>query len=249
VTAGPAPTGLGLLSCGVEPRERIETELAEHRPGLRLRWLDPAELHARSRGRVTNADGRNPRTHKPERAGLACCRIFGPVEDLQCLCAKYRGDIHRGVTCEKCGVEVLEVAVRRERFGHIELPTAVPHPWAPQRALECLLVLPAGFREQPPSDHRHDLRGLNGLYQRVLGRAERLGRCIQHCAPSLIVEHETARLERAVARAFGLPRRRPGPGPTLTDHLQRTLLTLDAHAALPWALVATLAALGLAVEE
>jgi DNA-directed RNA polymerase beta' subunit len=233
----------------VDPRERIEAELAEHRLGLRLRWLDPTALRARSRGRLTNADGVNQRTRKPERGGLSCCRIFGPVEDLSCLCTKYNGDAHRGITCEKCGVDVLEVAVRRERFGHIELPAPVPHPWAPERQLECLLVLPAGFREQPPSEQRSDLRGLNGLYQRVFRRAEQLGRCIEHHAPSLIVEHETARLRRAVARTFGLPHQRPGAGPTLADRLQRALLALDPRTEPSWELLATLAALGLAVER
>jgi DNA-directed RNA polymerase beta' subunit len=232
----------------VDPRAHLEAELAEHRPGLRLRWLEPAELRARSRGRIEHPDGRNARTGKPERGGLSCCRIFGPVEDLRCVCTKYGGALHRGITCEKCGVEVLPVAVRRERFGHLELPAPVPHPWAPERALACLLVLPAGLREQPPTERRPDLRGVNGLYQRVVRRAALLGRCIQHYAPTPIVEHETARLGLAVARLFGRPRQRPGLGPSLADHLQRALLTLDPHADLPDEVLATLAALGLGLE-
>lgn len=231
------------------PRERLESELAEHRPGLRLRWLEPAELRAGSRGRIEHPDGLNPRTHMPERGGLLCCRLFGPVEDLRCICTKYGGELHRGITCEKCGVEVLPAAVRRERFGHIELPVPVLHPWAPERELAYLLVLPAGFREQAPNERRPDLRGVNGLYQRVIRRAALLGRCIEHYAPTPIVEHETARLQRAVARLFGRPHVRPGLGPSLSAHLQRAMLEQDPRDDLPWPLVATLASLGVIVER
>ncbi|MCX4239315.1 hypothetical protein [Paraliomyxa miuraensis] len=232
----------------MDPRTRIEAALAEHDPPWRLQWLDATELRARSRGRITNAHGLNHRTLKPERGGLLCCRIFGPVEELSCVCTKYQGPNHRGITCEKCGVEVLEVSVRCERFGHIELPVGVPHPWDDTRSFEALLVLPAGFREQSPGDLRVDLRGLNGLYQRVYQRAEALARCIEHLAPSLIVEHETTLLHQAIARLFGRPRQRPGTGPTLTAHLQRALLELDASRPPPSTLVATLAALGLTLE-
>jgi DNA-directed RNA polymerase beta' subunit len=231
----------------VGPRERIEAELAEHRPGLRLRWLEAAEARARSRGRVVEADGLNTRTGKPERGGLSCCRIFGPVENLCCLCGKYSGETYRGITCEKCGVEVQEKAVRRERFGHLELPVGVPHPWASERMIACVLVLPAGLREQPANERRYDLGGVNGLYQRVIQRAEQLRRCIEHYAPELIVEHETERLGRAVARLFGRARQRPGVGPSLAEQLQRALLEWDGRAELPWEAVATLAALGLDV--
>lgn len=232
----------------MDPRARLEAELAEHRPGLRLRWLEPAELRTRSRGRIEHPDGLNTRTNKPERGGLLCSRLFGPVEDLRCLCTKYGGERHRGITCEKCGVEVLPVAVRRERFGHIELPAPMPHPWAPARALVCLLVLPAGLREQPPNERRPDLKGVNGLYQRVIRRAALLERCIRHSAPTPIVEHETALLGRAVARLYGWPRRRPGLGPSLTEHLQRALLAHSPHEDLSDEVLATLAALGLGLE-
>ena len=177
-----------------------------------------------------------------------CCRIFGPVEELCCVCGKYRGSTYRGITCEKCGVEILEKAVRRERFGHIELPTAMPHPWAPERAIERLLVLPAGLREQPASERRHGLGGTNGLYQRVIQRAAQLQRCIEHYAPEIIVEHETERLGRAMARLLGRPRQRPGAGPSLAERLQRALLEWDGRAELPWEVLATLAALGLQME-
>jgi len=231
----------------VGPRERIEAELAEQRPGLGLRWLEAEDVRARSRGVIVNAHGLNARTGKPERGGLLCCRIFGPVEELCCICTKYGGAEHRGVTCEKCGVDVLERAVRHERFGHIELPVSVPHPWAPERPVECLLVLPPGFREQAASERRYELRGVNGLYQRVIWRAAQLQRCIEHLAPEPIIEHETMLLARAVARLCGRIRQRPGIGGSLGERLQRALLTWDGHTELPWEAIATLAGLGLGV--
>lgn len=233
----------------MRPRERIEAQLVEHRPWLRLRWLEADEVRARSRGRIVEHHGMNARTGKPERGGIHCARTFGPVESLSCLCGKYTGELHRGITCEKCGVDVLDASVRRERFGHIELPTAVPHPWEPGRPLQLLLLLPAGLREQLPSERRPELSGTNGLYQRVIRRAAQLERCTRHHAPELIVEHETTLLGHAVARLLGRPHRRAGTGPSLADRLQRALQELDPRAELPWEAVATLAASGLAVER
>ena len=71
----------------------------------------------------------NYRTFKPERDGLFCARIFGPIKDYECLCGKYKRLKHRGVICEKCGVEVTQAKVRRERMGHIELASPVAHIW------------------------------------------------------------------------------------------------------------------------
>ncbi len=71
----------------------------------------------------------NYRTFKPERDGLFCARIFGPVKDYECNCGKYKRMKHRGVVCEKCGVEVIQSKVRRERLGHITLATPVAHIW------------------------------------------------------------------------------------------------------------------------
>jgi DNA-directed RNA polymerase beta' subunit len=233
----------------MRPRERIEAELTEHRARLRLRWLEPDEIRARSRGRIIDPYGMNTRTGKPERGGILCARTFGPVESLCCLCTKYSGELHRGITCEKCGVDVLDASIRCERFGHLELPVAVPHPWEPERPLQYLLVLPAGLREPLPTERRPDLSGTNGLYQRVLQRAAQLERCVRYCAPELIVEHETARLGRAIARLLGRPRLRTSAGPSLTERLQRSLHELAPRAELPWEAVATLAALGLTMEH
>ena len=71
----------------------------------------------------------NYRTFKPERDGLFCAKIFGPVKDYECNCGKYKRMKHRGIVCEKCGVEVIQRKVRRERLGHISLATPVAHIW------------------------------------------------------------------------------------------------------------------------
>ena len=71
----------------------------------------------------------NYRTFKPERDGLFCAKIFGPTKDYECNCGKYKRMRHRGVVCEKCGVEVIQSKVRRERMGHIDLATPVAHIW------------------------------------------------------------------------------------------------------------------------
>ena len=80
-------------------------------------------------GEVKKPETINYRTFKPEREGLFCAKIFGPVKDYECLCGKYKRMKHRGVICEKCGVEVTVAKVRRERMGHIELASPVAHIW------------------------------------------------------------------------------------------------------------------------
>ena len=79
--------------------------------------------------RSPQAETINYRTFKPERDGLFCSKIFGPIKDYECLCGKYKRLKHRGVICEKCGVEVTVAKVRRERMGHIELASPVAHIW------------------------------------------------------------------------------------------------------------------------
>ncbi len=80
-------------------------------------------------GEVTKPETINYRTFKPERDGLFCAKIFGPITDWECLCGKYKRMKHRGVICDKCGVEVTQAKVRRERLGHITLATPVSHVW------------------------------------------------------------------------------------------------------------------------
>ncbi len=82
-----------------------------------------------SSGEVTKPETINYRTFKPERDGLFCAKIFGPVKDWECLCGKYKRMKHRGIVCEKCGVEVIQSKVRRERMGHIDLASPVCHIW------------------------------------------------------------------------------------------------------------------------
>ena len=82
-----------------------------------------------SNGEVKKPETINYRTFKPERDGLFCAKIFGPVKDYECNCGKYKRLKHRGIVCEKCGVEVIPSFVRRERLGHIELACPVAHIW------------------------------------------------------------------------------------------------------------------------
>ncbi len=89
----------------------------------------PEDILRRSYGEVTRPETINYRTYKPERDGLFCERIFGPVKDYECHCGKYRGIRYKGIVCDRCGVEVTEKKVRRERMGHIELVVPVVHIW------------------------------------------------------------------------------------------------------------------------
>jgi len=97
--------------------------------GVRISLASPEMIRSWSFGEVKKPETINYRTFKPERDGLFCAKIFGPVKDYECLCGKYKRMKHRGVICEKCGVEVIQSKVRRERLGHIELATPVAHIW------------------------------------------------------------------------------------------------------------------------
>ena len=96
---------------------------------LRIALASPELIRSWSYGEVKKPETINYRTFKPERDGLFCAKIFGPVKDYECLCGKYKRLKHRGVICEKCGVEVTVAKVRRERMGHIELASPVAHIW------------------------------------------------------------------------------------------------------------------------
>jgi DNA-directed RNA polymerase subunit beta' len=97
--------------------------------GIRIGLASPDLVRSWSFGEVKKPETINYRTFKPERDGLFCARIFGPVKDYECLCGKYQRLKHRGVICEKCGVEVTLTKVRRDRMGHIELASPVAHIW------------------------------------------------------------------------------------------------------------------------
>ncbi|ROR22398.1 DNA-directed RNA polymerase subunit beta' [Comamonas sp. BIGb0124] len=101
----------------------------EHFDAIKIGLASPEKIRAWSFGEVKKPETINYRTFKPERDGLFCAKIFGPIKDYECLCGKYKRLKHRGVTCEKCGVEVTQAKVRRERMGHIDLAAPCAHIW------------------------------------------------------------------------------------------------------------------------
>jgi DNA-directed RNA polymerase subunit beta' len=102
---------------------------ADEFDAIRIGLASPDMIRSWSFGEVKKPETINYRTFKPERDGLFCARIFGPIKDFECLCGKYKRLKHRGVICEKCGVEVTQAKVRRDRMGHIELASPVAHIW------------------------------------------------------------------------------------------------------------------------
>src|SRR6266699_2269199 len=137
------PVVLQLEDGGPRPRRKLgreETTLYRSSPydrasliadfdSIRISLASPEKIRSWSHGEVTKPETINYRTFKPERDGLFCARIFGPVTDWECLCGKYKRMKHRGVICDKCGVEVTLSKVRRERLGHIELASPCSHVW------------------------------------------------------------------------------------------------------------------------
>ena len=107
----------------------LSREKSEDFDSIRIGLASPEMIRSWSFGEVKKPETINYRTFKPERDGLFCAKIFGPVKDYECLCGKYKRLKHRGVICEKCGVEVALAKVRRERMGHIELASPVAHIW------------------------------------------------------------------------------------------------------------------------
>jgi DNA-directed RNA polymerase subunit beta' len=106
-----------------------KTTLRADFDAIRISLASPEKIMSWSFGEVTKPETINYRTFKPERDGLFCAKIFGPITDWECLCGKYKRMKHRGVICDKCGVEVTQAKVRRERLGHITLATPVSHVW------------------------------------------------------------------------------------------------------------------------
>ena len=127
---------------------------------IKISIASPDQIRAWSYGEVKKPETINYRTFKPERDGLFCARIFGPIKDYECLCGKYKRMKYRGIVCEKCGVEVIQSKVRRERMGHIELAAPVAHIWL-------LKSVPSRIGSHPRHDAarpgaRAVLRGLRG---------------------------------------------------------------------------------------
>ncbi len=106
-----------------------QNDQQEEFDAIRIGIASPDKVRSWSFGEVKKPETINYRTFKPEREGLFCAKIFGPIKDYECLCGKYKRLKHRGVVCEKCGVEVTQARVRRERMGHIELASPVAHIW------------------------------------------------------------------------------------------------------------------------
>jgi DNA-directed RNA polymerase subunit beta' len=114
---------------------------------IQISIASPEKILSWSFGEIKKPETINYRTFKPERDGLFCARIFGPIKDYECLCGKYKRMKYKGIICEKCGVEVTLSRVRRERMGHIELAAPVAHIWF-------LKSLPSRI-----ADPRHDAEG------------------------------------------------------------------------------------------
>ena len=96
---------------------------------IKITLASPEKIKSWSFGEIKKPETINYRTFKPEKDGLFCARIFGPIKDYECLCGKYKRMKFRGIICEKCGVEVTKSNVRRDRMGHIELASPVAHIW------------------------------------------------------------------------------------------------------------------------
>ena len=113
----------------LSPIEIKELERPQDFAAFQLRLASPEKILSWSCGEVKKPETINYRTLKPERDGLFCAKIFGPVKDYECLCGKYKKMRYKGVVCEKCGVEVTSSKVRRHRMGHIDLVSPVAHIW------------------------------------------------------------------------------------------------------------------------
>ncbi len=110
-------------------KNREKSDIANDFDAIRVSIASPEEIRSWSYGEVKKPETINYRTFKPERDGLFCARIFGPIKDYECICGRYKRMKYKGVVCEKCGVEVTVSRVRRERMGHIELAAPVVHVW------------------------------------------------------------------------------------------------------------------------
>src|SRR6186713_3586798 len=118
-----------MISSKESARELLGLEKVNQVDYVAISVASPESIRSWSKGEVKNPETINYRTFKPEKGGLFCERIFGPVKDWECSCGKYKRIKHRGVVCDRCGVEVTLARVRRERMGHIELAVPVSHIW------------------------------------------------------------------------------------------------------------------------
>ncbi|HKS43446.1 MAG TPA: DNA-directed RNA polymerase subunit beta' [Blastocatellia bacterium] len=173
-----------------------KTNLAPDFEAIRISLASPEKILSWSHGEVTKPETINYRTFKPERDGLFCAKIFGPVTDWECLCGKYKRMKHRGVVCDKCGVEVTQSKVRRERLGHIKLASPCSHVWffkglpsrighlldIPLRELEKVLYFESYIVVHPgdaPAEKSGDPDKETGLKERELLTDERYRQLMQ----------------------------------------------------------------------
>jgi DNA-directed RNA polymerase subunit beta' len=173
-----------------------KTNLAPDFEAIRISLASPEKILSWSHGEVTKPETINYRTFKPERDGLFCAKIFGPVTDWECLCGKYKRMKHRGVVCDKCGVEVTQSKVRRERLGHIKLASPCSHVWffkglpsrighlldIPLRELEKVLYFESYIVVHPgdaPGEKSGDPDKETGLKERELLTDERYRQLMQ----------------------------------------------------------------------
>jgi hypothetical protein len=160
----------------------------EHFDAIKIGLASPEKIRSWSFGEVKKPETINYRTFKPERDGLFCAKIFGPIKDYECLCGKYKRLKHRGVICEKCGVEVTQTKVRRERMGHIDLAAPCAHIWF----LKSPAVAPGPGARHDAARHRARavLRGLRGRRPR-------------HDAAEEVQHHDRGRLRRQASTEYG----------------------------------------------
>src|ERR1700709_2847013 len=118
-----------MISTKETARELLGLDKVNQVDNVAISVASPEAIRAWSKGEVKNPETINYRTFKPEKGGLFCERIFGPVKDWECSCGKYKRIKHRGIVCDRCGVEVTLARVRRERMGHIELAVPTCHIW------------------------------------------------------------------------------------------------------------------------
>ena len=150
-----------------------ETQIKNDFNSITISLASPESIKRRSYGEVTKPETVNYRTYKPERDGLFCERIFGPTRDWECHCGKYKRIRYKGIVCDRCGVEVTEKKVRRERMGHIELVVPVAHIWffrtlpnkigtlldIPSKKLEQVIYYETYVVVQPGKAVRYDAAG------------------------------------------------------------------------------------------
>jgi len=168
-----------------------------------LTLTTPKEILGWSKGEVKKAETMDYRSGEPERGGLFCQRIFGPIRDWECACGKHQWPKDKGKICDRCGVEIVESRVRRERFGHIKLAQPVIHPFCPSVILEYLPVIPPDWRPMVRIENgQWASSDLNEAYQRIINRNNRLEHLYSVRAPMVMIQNEHRLLEKAIDSLF-----------------------------------------------